>query len=322
MEQKASMETPLFLRMKDRKKNNHEKVIRYKTTEHVQNRKHKRDEDGFFVPVAMFRPYTGEGLLCEVLGKTRSRQLADLKAQREYLMKEAYEHAIERMMCLVRLRELDSHKRIVHGKREEDVLHYYSEVNEQGSTTGVEKTVSEMSEPEKRRAIFNTITWQYDWIQQNKKRCFQFAEAVIDCKIVANQKPCTLFVCENGFFRYEDRRMKPRGTNLEDQKRFMEEFIREAAALPELNRALLDIMYEMAWYILFEYWYDCPQRRVPAPWYDEVGCADKTEQQDAPAMSAEPTVPAEPTDSTEPAKHSEITKPDDTHEEGRDGESS
>ena len=32
MEQKASMETPLFLRMKDRKKNNHEKVIRYKTT--------------------------------------------------------------------------------------------------------------------------------------------------------------------------------------------------------------------------------------------------------------------------------------------------
>ena len=39
MEQKASMETPLFLRMKDRKKNNHEKVIRYKTTEHVQNRK-------------------------------------------------------------------------------------------------------------------------------------------------------------------------------------------------------------------------------------------------------------------------------------------
>lgn len=212
MEQKASMETPLFLRMKDRKKNNHEKVIRYKTTEHVQNRKHKRDEDGFFVPVAMFRPYTGDGLLCEVLGKTRARQLADLKAQREYLMKEAYEHAIERLMCLVRLRELDSHKRIVEGKREEDVLHYYSEVNEQGSTTGVEKMVSEMSEPEKRRAIFNTITWQYDWIQQNKKRCFQFAEAVIDCKIVANQKPCTLFVCENGFFGYEDRRMKPRGT--------------------------------------------------------------------------------------------------------------
>ena len=78
----------------------------------------------------------------------------------------------------------------------------------------------------------------------------------------------------------------------------------------------------MAWHILFEYWYECPQNRAPAPWYDEVGCADKTEQQDAPAMSAEPTVPAEPTDSTEPAKHSELTKPDDTHEEGRDGESS
>ena len=240
MEQKASMETPLFLRMKDRKKNNHEKVIRYKTTEHVQNRKHKRDEDGFFVPVAMFRPYTGDGLLCEVLGKTRARQLADLKAQREYLMKEAYEHAIERMMCLVRLRELDSHKRIVQGKREEDVLHYYSEVNEQGSTTGVEKTVSEMSEPEKRRAIFNTITWQYDWIQQNKKRCFQFAEAVIDCKIVANQ---------------------------------------------------------------IEYW------------YDEVGCADKTERM-------KPTEHADTTEHAEHAEHSEHMKPAETHEEDRDGESS
>lgn len=313
MEQKASMETPLFLRMKDRKKNNHEKVIRYKTTEHVQNRKHKRDEDGFFVPIAMFRPYNGSGLLCGVLGTTPARQLADLKAQREYLMKEAYEHAIERLMCLVRLKELESHKRIVHGKREEDVLYYYSEVNEQGNTTGVEKTVSEMSEPEKRRAILNTITWQYDWIQQNKKRCFQFAEAVIDCKIVANQKPCKLFVCENGFFGYKDRRMKPRGANIEDQKRIMEEFIREAAALPELNRALLDIMYEMAWYILFEYWYECPQNRTPAPWYDEVGSADKTEQQ------VEPTEHMTPAETTEPT---ELTAPAEIHEEARDGESS
>ena len=316
MEQKASMETPLFLRMKDRKKNNHEKVIRYKTTEHVQNRKHKRDEDGFFVPIAMFRPYTGDGLLCEVLGKTRARQLADLKAQREYLMKEAYEHAIERMMCVIRLRELGSHKRIVQGKREEDVLYYYSEVNEQGSTAGIEKAVSEMSEAEKRRAIFNTITWQYDWIQQNKKRCFQFAEAVIDCKIVANQKPSTSFVCENGFIKFVDRRMKPRGTNIEDQKRIMEEFIREAAALPELNRALLDVMYEMAWYILFEYWYDCPQNRTPAPWYDEVGCADKTEQQ------VEPTEHMKPADTTEPAEPAELKKPAETHEEDSNGESS
>ena len=50
----------------------------------------------------------------------------------------------------------------------------------------------------------------------------------------------------------------------------MAEFIREAAAMPEPNRKLVDFMYEAAWHILFEYRYGYPQDKVPAPWYDEV----------------------------------------------------
>ena len=104
------MDKILFLRAADRERSKRRAQYRYKTTEHVQNRKHKRDMDGFFIPFAMFRSYNGSGLLCEVLGLTPARRMADLRVLQDYLMKEAYEHAIERMMCLIRLRELDRHK--------------------------------------------------------------------------------------------------------------------------------------------------------------------------------------------------------------------
>ena len=48
MEQVTSMKKPLFLRAADRKQSKRRTQYRYRTTEHVQNRKHKRDEDGFF----------------------------------------------------------------------------------------------------------------------------------------------------------------------------------------------------------------------------------------------------------------------------------
>ena len=82
----------------------------------------------------------------------------------------------------------------------------------------------------------------------------------------------------------------------------MVEFIREAAAMPEPNRKLVDFMYEVAWRILFEYRYGYPQDKVPAPWYDEVSSTDTTERQTKPAAPAELTAPAE------------------THKEDRDGE--
>ena len=120
MEQVTSMKKPLFLRATDREQSKRRTQYRYKTTEHVQNRKHKRDEDGFFVPLAMFRPYNGSGLLCEVLGTTSARRMADLRVQQDYLMKEAYEHEIEMLMCQMRLHELAFHRHFCTEDRAEE----------------------------------------------------------------------------------------------------------------------------------------------------------------------------------------------------------
>lgn len=264
MVQKASMETPLFLRMKDRKKNNHEKVIRYKTTEHVQNRKHKRDEDGFFVPLAMFRPYNGSGLLCEVLGTTSARRMADLRVQQDYLMKEAYEHEIEMLMCQMRLHELAFHRHFCTEDRAEERYVRRVEQHEHSGDTGVDAEAPEMTAQDTRQVILSAVTWRYDWIQRYKKPCFQFAEAVIDCKMLSADK--------------RDVALKRRGVSLAEQERLTAEFIREAAAMPESNRKLVDFMYEAAWHILFEYRYSYPQDKVPAPWYDEVSVKQESEE--------------------------------------------
>ena len=77
------MDKILFLRAADRERSKRRAQYRYKTTKHVQNRKHKRDEDGFFVPIAMVRPYSGSGLLCEVLGTTPARRMAELRVQQD-----------------------------------------------------------------------------------------------------------------------------------------------------------------------------------------------------------------------------------------------
>ena len=92
----------------------------------------------------------------------------------------------------------------------------------------------------------NAVTWKYDWIQQNKKRCFQFAEVII-----ARQK--------NG------------GTKNLQESRFVEDFIQYAAALPEPNRRVLDMMYEAAWHIICIYRFGMTKDQVPEPWYDTVG---------------------------------------------------
>lgn len=93
--------------------------------------------------------------------------------------------------------------------------------------------------------ILNAVTWKYDWIQQNKKRCFQFAEVII-----ARQK--------NG------------GTKNLQESRFVEDFIQYAATLPEPNRRVLDMMYEAAWYIICIYRFGMTKDQVPEPWYDTV----------------------------------------------------
>ena len=278
------MDKILFLRAADRERSKRRAQYRYKTTKHVQNRKHKRDEDGFFIPIAMFRPYSGSGLLCEVLGTTPARRMTDLRVQQDYLMLEAYEHEMEMLMCQMRLHEFAFHRRFCTEDRAEERY-----VRKMDGAANVDAEAPEMTAPDTRQVILNAVTWRYDWIQLYKKPCFQFAEAVIDCKILSEDK--------------RDVALKCRGVSLEDQERLMAEFIREAAVMPEPNRELVDFMYEIAWRILFEYRYGYPQDKVPAPWYDEVSSTDTTEQQTEPTMPTDPSNTTDPTDTTEQGGH-------------------
>ena len=251
MGQEVNMNKPLFLRAADREQTKRRAQYRYKTTEHVQNRKHKRDEDGFFIPFAMFRPYSGSGLLCEVLGTTPARRMADLRVQQDYLMLEAYEHEIEMLMCQMRLHEFAFHRRFCTEDRAEERY-----TRKMDGIANADAKAPEMTAPDTRQVILNAVTWRYDWVQRYKKPCFQFAEAVIDCKMLSEDK--------------RDAALKRQSVSLAEQERLMAEFIQEAAAMPEPNRKLVDFMYEAAWHILFEYRYGYPKDKVPAPWYDEV----------------------------------------------------
>ena len=264
MEQVTSMKKPLFLRATDREQSKRRTQYRYKTTEHVQNRKHKRDEDGFFVPLAMFRPYNGSGLLCEVLGTTSARRMADLRVQQDYLMKEAYEHEIEMLMCQMRLHELAFHRHFCTEDRAEERYVRRVEQHEHSGDTGVDAEAPEMTAQDTRQVILSAVTWRYDWIQRYKKSCFQVAEAVIDCKVLSVEK--------------REVSLKRRGVSLAEQEQIMEAFIKDAALMPEPNRKLVDFMYEVAWHILFEYRYGYPQDKVPVPWYDEVSVKQEPEE--------------------------------------------
>lgn len=271
------MDKVLFLRTADREQLQKPTKYRYKTTACVQNRIHRRDEDGFFLPYAMFKPYTGAGLLCAVLGTTPSRRMKDLTAQREYLLKEAYEHEIELLMCRIRLYEFTFHRRFC---MEDRTVEWYERQREAGNIseansdqnaaehTAVPKVTSQSA----RQILLKAVTWRYDWIQQNKKRCFEFAEAVIDCKLLLEEK--------------RDAVLKRRGLTYEGQRKRMEDFIREAAEMHEPNRRLMDFMYEIAWNLILEYRYGYPQDRVPAPWYDKLVKSERKNEKENDACDA------------------------------------
>ena len=85
------MKKYLFLNAEDRRPAE-ESDYRYKKSKPVAAVKTKRDEEGFFIPWAMFRPIGEKGLLCELFGTSPIRRAADLRMNRDLLMKEAYEH--------------------------------------------------------------------------------------------------------------------------------------------------------------------------------------------------------------------------------------
>lgn len=221
----------------------------YKKAAPVTGTKPKRDEVGFFVPYAMFRPIQVPGLLCELLGDNPVRRCADLKMNLDFLMKEAYEHTIEQMMCSTRLNEIRCQ---IHMCKEDRAMEHYTRMTEKGVSVDAPKVTTQ----EQRKAILNAVTWKYDWIQQNKKRCFRFAEVII-----ARQK--------NG------------GTKNLQESRFMEDFIQYAAALPEPNRRVLDMMYEAAWHIICIYRFGMTKDQVPEPWYDTVSGVRKNSKEHA-----------------------------------------
>ena len=116
------------------------------------------------------------------------------------------------------------------------------ELYQQGRSQHQPKITSETT----RKVWLDAITWKYDFIQQYKKQCFQFAEAVI-LRIALREQD----VCGNNDL--------------------IEQFIEKANKMPEANRFLLDQMYELAWKVIYMFKYGVSPDKVPAPWYDKVG---------------------------------------------------
>lgn len=242
------MEKILFLNEKDRNAKNRNAQdcnasrppehsdYRYYNVKPVEVTGSKRDGDGFIKPHVMFRPVREVGLLSELCGDTPIRRYLDLRMNLNLLMKESYEHMIEQLMCNVRQKEVCCQ---LHFAKEDREWERYTSLSEKGRKVDMPQVTPE----EHRRMILNAITWKYDWIQQNKKQCFQFAEAVIDSQ-------------------------REGGTKDLSQSRFMEQFIKYAAGLPEPNRNLIDAMYEAAWHIIHIYRYGADPDYVPEPWYD------------------------------------------------------
>lgn len=230
------MEKILFLNGKDRNAGHdlEHSDYRYKTAKPVTGLKPKRDEVGFTTPYAMFRPIREPGLLCELLGDNPVRRTADLKMNFDFLVKDLYENEISRLMYVVRLEELRC--RLIFSS-EDRAWERYTRLREKGQQT----TRPKVTPDESRKTLINAITWKYDWIQQNKKQCFRFAEAV--------------YV----------RQMKGETS----QSRFIEAFIQYATNLPESNRRLLDEMYELAWYDIQLYPCSLEEKPLMKPWYDK-----------------------------------------------------
>lgn len=136
-------------------------------------------------------------------------------------------------MYVVRLEELRC--RLIFSS-EDRAWERYNRLREKGQQATMPKVTSD----ESRMTLLDAIAWKYDWIQQNKKQCFRFAEAV--------------YV----------RQMKGETS----QSRFIEAFIQYAANLPEPNRRLLDEMYELAWYDIQLYPCSLEGKRLVKPWYD------------------------------------------------------
>lgn len=110
------MNKNLFLSQEDRY--SEESPLIYKWAKPVTALKAKRDADGFIAPWAMFRPLGDKGLFSAMLGENAVRRAADLRLNRDLLLKEIYEHEIEQLMCRIRLSEIETQQKFAKEDRE------------------------------------------------------------------------------------------------------------------------------------------------------------------------------------------------------------
>lgn len=158
---------------------------------------------------------------------------------RDLLLKEAYEHEVELLMCQIRMNELQMRQEFC---KEEQVLELYQQSKLQN--------MPQITPDHKRKILLDAVTWKYDCVQQYKKICFQFAEAVIG-------------------------RERSKGSRNLNQEHFIEQVIRKVNELPEANRRVIDLLYETAWRTIFMFKYGVASEVVPAPWYDKTGGAEE-----------------------------------------------
>ena len=158
---------------------------------------------------------------------------------RDLLMKEAYEHEVELLMCHIRASELWMQQEFC---KEEQAMELYQKSKIQN--------MPKLTPDGKRKVLLDALTWKYDCVQQYKKICFQFAEAVIA-------------------------REKSQNVGNANREHFIEQFIKKANELPEANRRLLDLLYETAWHTIYVFKYGTALEKVPAPWYDRMGGVEK-----------------------------------------------
>lgn len=164
------MKKYLFLNAEDRRPAE-ESDYRYKKSKPVTAMKAKRDEEGFFIPWAMFRPIGEKGLLCELFGANPLRRAADLRMNRDLLMKEAYEHEVELLMCHIRASEIWMQQEFC---KEEQAMELYQKSKIQN--------MPKLTPDGKRKVLLDALTWKYDCVQQYKRSVFSLQRRSLQVK--------------------------------------------------------------------------------------------------------------------------------------------
>lgn len=313
-----------FLSGKDRNKpfGDEHGFVYQKATEEITNTEIKRDGDGFYLP-RKINPARTAGLMCAVYGDTPSNRWKDIALKMHGLAKEVYECEIQEIMLGTKCRELMVLKKFACEdikKENAQKPNTAGEVFDKHSQEALQRERRHIAEnEEKRLEIIDSLVWRYDWIQQNKKDCYLFARYTIEYLydiddpvkyLKSLPKGTRLQVLNLGMY-YDAEQEKCVFINPKERARFSKEVVRQAETywgllncryeqekfradftkracrLPEANRRLLDMMYELAWDIVLMYELGWDTDKLPEPWYqrltndkdDETDCEEMTEDE-------------------------------------------